>query len=84
LFNTHNQFVEYYLLSGIIGLSLFLSLFFNIGIVIRRNFHSIALLVCLFNFCLVENLMDRQLGAYLIGLTLFLALKINELKTLDM
>ncbi|MFM9401186.1 O-antigen ligase family protein [Myroides odoratimimus] len=77
LFNTHNQFIEYYLLSGAIGVLLLFSLFFRTAVIVRKNFFSIGLLVCLFNFCFVENLLDRQLGAYLFGFTLFLIVSIK-------
>lgn len=78
LFNTHNQFIEYYLLSGSIGVLLLLSLFIRTVFVVRTNFYALALIVCLFNFCIVENLLDRQLGAYLFGFTLYLALTMRK------
>lgn len=77
LFNTHNQFIEYYLLSGVIGVLLLFGLFVRTALVVRKNFFAIGLLFCLFNFCFVENLLDRQLGAYLFGFTLYLIVSIN-------
>lgn len=77
-FGTHNLFIEFYLLSGIIGLVLLLSLFLYLSVKVRRNFFAFALVVILFNFCFVENLLDGQLGAYLLGFTLFLALFLNN------
>ncbi|MEK6492432.1 O-antigen ligase family protein [Myroides odoratimimus] len=78
LFNTHNQFIEYYLLSGTIGVVLLLSLFVRTALRVRKSFFSIGLLVCLFNFCFVENLLDRQLGAYLFGFSLYMILTIRK------
>lgn len=77
-FNTHNQFIDYYLVSGMIGLLLLLAMFLKVGFEVRKNFYATALIVCLFNFCIVENLLDGQLGAYLFGFTLYLALVMKK------
>lgn len=79
-FGTHNLFIEFYLLSGIIGLVLLLGLFLYLGVKVRGNFFAFAMVVVLFNFCLVENLLDGQLGAYLFGFTLFLIVLQNKIK----
>ncbi|MDR0228184.1 MAG: O-antigen ligase family protein [Flavobacteriaceae bacterium] len=77
-FGTHNLFVEFYLLSGLIGILLLLSLFVYISFKVRKNFFAFSIAIALFNFCLVENLLDGQLGAYLLGFTLFVILKVYK------
>ncbi|WP_158962013.1 O-antigen ligase family protein [Myroides fluvii] len=74
LFNTHNQFLEYYVLTGIGGISLLLLFFGLLVAKVKRYFIPMALLLSLFNFCLVENLFNRQLGVYLFGFVLTLIL----------
>ncbi len=70
--NTHNQFVGTYLTSGIIGFSL-LSLFFLLQLYnARRNFFKTAIVVSMFLFFLVENVLYRQVGIYFFALLLVL------------
>lgn len=78
LFNTHNQFIEYYVLTGIIGVGLFFFLFVLLAVKIKKYFIPMALLIALFNFCLVENLFERQQGGYIFGFVLFLILEIYQ------
>ena len=84
LFNTHNQFLEYYVLTGIGGISLLLLLFGVLAVKVKRYFIPMAMLLSLFNFCFVENLFNRQLGVYLFGFVLTLILFIyNENKKIE-
>ena len=78
LFNTHNQFLEYLVLTGTVGFGLFLSVFITLFIKVRTNFYSTALLCLLFNFCCVENLFDIQLGSYFMGFTIGLILLLDK------
>lgn len=77
-FNTHNQFIEYYVLTGIIGGGLLLSLFCAVLVKVRRYFIPTALTFALFNFCFVENLFNRQLGVYLFGFVLTFVLMLYQ------
>ncbi|CAM3319631.1 hypothetical protein FLLO111716_03515 [Flavobacterium longum] len=62
--NTHNQYICYYLLTGIIGLGLIL-LFFASGLICyRQDFTKVAMLVAIMFFFVVENVMNRQMGNY--------------------
>ncbi|MBB1139439.1 O-antigen ligase family protein [Myroides sp. WP-1] len=72
LFNTHNQFIEYYVLTGVVGGGLLCLLFAFLLVKVKRFFIPIALTCSLFNFCFVENLFNRQLGVYLFGFVLTL------------
>lgn len=71
-FDTHNQFLEYYVLTGIFGVIGFCILFFVLGLRAKDYFIPMAILVLLFNFNLVENLLDTQLGTYMVGFSFFL------------
>ena len=73
-YNTHNQFIDFYLSVGIIGILLFIGflgfLFFNI----RKNFFATALLLVLVSYCFIENIFHRQVGAYYVGFILIVLL----------
>ena len=81
-YNTHNQFIDFYLSSGLISVLLFISpmliLFFN-G---RKDFFFTALLTILISYCFIENIFHRQLGAYFAGFIMIcLLLQKRENKT---
>lgn len=67
-FNTHNQFLNFFISNGIICLLLFILFFIIILFKNRNNYFIISLLISLFLFCLVENVLSRQVGAMLFGL----------------
>lgn len=83
LFNTHNQFIEYYVLTGIGGVGLLFLLFGFIVAKVKRYFIPMALTFALFNFCMVENLFNRQLGVYLFGFVLTLILMLDQQERKD-
>ncbi|KAB1157055.1 hypothetical protein [Flavobacterium luteum] len=66
-YNTHNQFLWFFTSYGIIGLSLFLSIFilqiFNYFK--RANFYSLLFVLVFFSQSVFENILCRQLGIYL-------------------
>lgn len=69
-YNTHNQFLDFYLSAGFISLLIFL-LFIGVSFISnRKQFLSIAMLAILVLYCLVENLFNRQIGAYYVGFIL--------------
>lgn len=79
-FNTHNQFLGFFLLGGIIPLLLLIGMFF-FAFVSNKNSFELKLLFLLFlAFFLVENVFYRQLGCYLFGI--FVALYSNQNKQL--
>lgn len=63
-FNTHNQFLEYYVLSGVFGLLILVGIFGFLFYKVRKYFIPFGMLLVTFNFFLVENLFDRQIGTY--------------------
>lgn len=78
-YNAHNQFLDLYLSSGVIGFLLFAAFVVTLFVKNRNNFYYTALLATLIMYCMVENVFQRQMGAYYIGFILIiLVLKINK------
>ncbi|GAB5400721.1 MAG: hypothetical protein Aureis2KO_23060 [Aureisphaera sp.] len=75
-YNTHNQWIDFYLASGFIGVVLFFGSISLLFIQNRKEYVPTALLVTLVCFALVENLFHRQIGAYYVG-AIFILLLIN-------
>ena len=73
-YNTHNQFLDFYLSTGIFSAILFLAFFILLFFKGRGNFFRTALLVSIFLFAFIENFFHRQVGAYLFGFILILLL----------
>jgi len=69
-FNTHNQFFNFYISSGILGLLIFLAFSIEWGIKSRKDYFQFAVFMAVFLFCFMENILSRQLGAMLFGLML--------------
>lgn len=69
-YNTHNQFLDFYLSSGFIALLLFLVFIGGSFLSTRKQFFPTAMLAILIMYCLVENLFNRQIGAYYVGFIL--------------
>lgn len=69
-FNTHSQFLDFYLSAGFIALILFLVFILVSFISVRKQFLPTALLSLLILYCAVENVFHRQIGAYYIGFIL--------------
>lgn len=67
-FNTHNQYLDIYLNSGIIALILFVGFLVFAFVENRNSYFATAILVFLILFLTTENLIYRQLGTMLIGL----------------
>lgn len=71
-YNTHNQYIDFYLASGLLGLLIFLSL---LVVLFFRNFRILyptALLATFMIYAFVENLFHRQIGAYYAGFVFIL------------
>lgn len=77
-YNTHSQFLDFYISAGFIALLLFL-LFIGLSFISnRKRFFPTAMLAILILYCLVENLFNRQIGAYYIGFILIVLMTSNE------
>lgn len=67
-FNSHNQFIDFYLIGGILGLVLFIIFFIKLFYDVKNNFFSVAIVISFLLFFLVENIFYRQFGCYLFGI----------------
>lgn len=71
-YNPHNQFLDFYLSTGILAVSLFISIFIFLFIKKRREFFPVALLVSIALFGFIESYFYRQMGGYYFGIILVL------------
>ncbi len=69
-YNTHNQFLDFYLSAGFLALLLFLIFIVGSFISVKNRFLPTAMLAILIMYCMVENLFHRQIGAYYVGFIL--------------
>lgn len=79
-FNSHNQFIDFYLIGGSIGLLLFVAFFIQLWREVRTNFFHTAIAFSFLLFFCVENIFYRQFGCYLFGIFILILLqrKTNE------
>lgn len=79
-FNSHNQFIDFYLIGGITALLLFAVFFIKLLNESRYNFFKAAIVVSFLLFFIVENIFYRQFGCYLFGLFILILPhnKLNE------
>lgn len=79
-FNSHNQFIDFYLIGGIIALLLFVVFFSKLIYEVRSDFFKMAVVVSFLLFFIVENIFYRQFGCYLFGLFILILPhnKLNE------
>lgn len=78
-FNSHNQFLCFLLLGGIVPFLLLISMFSYTFLSKKNSFELKVLFFLFLSFFMVENVLHRQLGCYLFGI--FVALystKIDE------
>jgi O-antigen ligase len=73
-FNSHNQFIDFYLTTGIIGLVLFIGFFAALFIRVKRDFAYTAILMATVLFLMVENVLHRQMGCYIFSIFVALLL----------
>lgn len=79
-FNSHNQFIDFYLIGGLIGVLLFFTFFIKLIIEVKTNFFQMAIVISFLLFFCVENIFYRQFGCYLFGIFILILLqrKLNE------
>jgi O-antigen ligase len=73
-FNSHNQYLDFYISTGIIGLLLFIGLLGALFFHYRKHFFAIALIFTIVLFGMAENFFHRQIGAYYFGFILVILL----------
>jgi O-antigen ligase len=77
-FNSHNQFIDFYLVGGFIGLGLFIAFFIKLFIEVRSNFFQTAIVISFLLFFCVENIFYRQFGCYLVGIFILILSHLNK------
>lgn len=80
-FNTHNQYLNFLMSTGIIGLILFAVFMLSLLKFSYKNYFTVSLAIALILFCLFENVLSRQQGAMLFSLSLvfiFFIARINQ------
>jgi O-antigen ligase len=79
-FNTHNQFIDFFLVGGLLGLTIFMYLIYEMIRVLKHNFYSFSLVISIILFLFFENVFQRQLGCYFIGIIFSFKSKPNNIK----
>jgi O-antigen ligase len=81
-YNIHNQFLNEFIRGGFLGVVLLIAPLFIIFYKNLTHFNiiSILLLFAIFSFCLVENILERQKGVYLLAIILATTNKFYEKK----
>lgn len=69
-YNSHNQFLDFYLSFGVFAVSLFTGVLLLLLYKNKKYFLPTSFLIVVICFCLVENVFHRQIGAYYIGFVL--------------
>ncbi|MCH2489909.1 MAG: O-antigen ligase family protein [Flavobacteriales bacterium] len=67
-FNSHNQFMDFFLSTGIIGGLVFGLIFLSFFVRNWKYFFGTGLIVTMFAFANIESFFHRQLGAYYFGI----------------
>lgn len=73
-YNTHNQFIDFYLSAGLIGILLFMAFLMSSLKMVRKDFFSTALITAFIAYMCFENIFHRQIGSYYVGVIIILAL----------
>lgn len=78
-FNTHNQFFDIFLSQGLFAILLLCFFFLYLAFISRKSFFMLSLVLFLFLFFMVENVLTRQLGCMLVGFVLCFILRQHKL-----
>jgi len=84
-FNSHNQFLDLLMSSGILGLILFLMMLIYTYKESKRDFYAMALMSSVLLILSVDNIFHRQIGNYLFAI-IFIVIsmeKMDSLKKID-
>jgi len=73
-FNTHNQFIDFLLGSGIIGFLIFSTLLVLLFYRNKKSYFKTALFISIFAFAFIESFFHRQLGGYIFAIICILIL----------
>ncbi len=79
-YNSHNSFIEFYLIGGVIGLIL-LIIFFGLSLwKTIKNFSSFGIVMSMFLFFILENVLQRQFGCYIFAIIFTIAFDYSKKK----
>lgn len=79
-YNSHNQFIDFLLIGGLVGFGLFVFFLFFMLKSAVRNFYFFSIGVSLVLFFLMENVLYRQLGCYLTAIVFSIIVKYSDEK----
>lgn len=79
-YNSHNQFIDFFLIGGFLGLGLFLFFLFSMIKHSIGNFYFFSIVISLMLFFLMENVLHRQFGCYLVAIVFSITTKYSHEK----
>lgn len=79
-YNSHNQFIDFFLIGGFLGLGLFLFFLFSMIKHSIGNFYFFSIVISLMLFFLMENVLHRQFGCYLVAIVFSITIKYSHEK----
>ncbi len=74
-FNSHNQYLDLLLSTGIVGIVFFLAFLFATIFLHKHSVYSLNLLICLMVFMLFENTFHRTFGVFIMALIFYLSIQ---------
>lgn len=77
-YNTHNQFIDIYLIGGFFSFSIFILFIVRAFHQTINNFIGLSIMISLTLFLFVENLFQRQFGVYIFIITYCVYFSIND------
>jgi hypothetical protein len=75
-YNTHSQFIDFYLIGGLIAIIIFIGFFVKSFFKFRTSFFAVAILVSFLMMLAIENIFHRQFGCFIF--IIFTGLYLNE------
>jgi hypothetical protein len=75
-YNTHSQFIDFYLIGGLIAIIIFLGFFVKSIFKFRSSFFTVAILLSFLMMLAIENVFHRQFGCFIF--IIFTGLYLNE------
>ena len=75
-YNTHSQFIDFYLIGGLIAIIIFIRFFVKSFFKFRTSFFAVAILVSFLMMLAIENIFHRQFGCFIF--IIFTGLYLNE------
>jgi len=73
-FNSHNQFVDFLISTGILGVALFILFFIALILKYKKSYFKTSLIFITLFLSITENIFHRQLGAYIFTMILLMIL----------